>query len=354
MLAMIAAFLLQVSQPAGVTPAAATVQAAVPSPAASAAPQQAPKAAGSTPAPTVPALKPVELWQIRLAYLVGLAFLLIYLALASLLTRKRAGFLTAAIGEDGRYSTSKFQFLVWTGVVVFAYAALFAIYELRSITPGVPGWSLPPNVLLAMGFSVITMATAKGVTSSYVYSGRSPKLPAMRPARLADLVAADDSGIPDLSKVQMLIWTFIAIAVYVFQVNAAMGSGTDLGKFPDIDQTLMILMGIGQGAYLGTKIASGGGGATIAKLNPEFGPIGTSVAISGSGFGSQGVVLFGSATVVPASYRDTSVVFTVPATGNDGQVPTAGQQIYIAVLSADPANPNSVHASSTSVFTVTA
>jgi hypothetical protein len=286
------------------------------------------------------------------AYAAGAVAVVAYLALGSLLVKPSKGLLAASIGEDGRYSTSKFQFFVWTAVVVFAYVALFTVHWFRcGATCPAPSWQMASNVLLAMGFSVVTMATAKGVTSAYVYSGRVVKTPAMRPARLSDLVAGDDFGIPDLAKVQMLIWTAIAVVSYLFTVNGAILAATDPTDFPNIDSTLMVLMGIGQGAYLGAKIVSSAG-ASISKLTPDSGQIGIAVQIAGQGFGSQGVIQFGDSRVAPATWSDTSCSFTVPAAGAGGQPPVTGSTVYVAVLPTD-AMGNVLQATGTLQFKVT-
>jgi len=59
------------------------------------------------------------------------SYFLAYLALAaiywiSLLVTGSANPFHIAMGADGRLSTSKFQFFIWTGVVVFAYVLLFS------------------------------------------------------------------------------------------------------------------------------------------------------------------------------------------------------------------------------------
>src|SRR5882672_2042294 len=76
-------------------------------------------------------------------------------------------------GADGRRSTSKFQFLVWTTVIMFAYVALFIQ---RCETGNYAALDeIPRNLLLAMGFSGATMAAAKAITSGYVANGRVSK-----------------------------------------------------------------------------------------------------------------------------------------------------------------------------------
>lgn len=72
-------------------------------------------------------------------------------------------------------------------------------------------------------------------------------------------VVTDDENAPDLSKVQMLAWTALAGVIYLIKTFQMLGQyitgDNDLSQLPDIDTTLMALMGIGQAAYLGKKAA---------------------------------------------------------------------------------------------------
>lgn len=154
-------------------------------------------------------------------------------------------------GADGRPSASKLQWFLWTIVILFAYVAIYAARvqknDLRPIT------EIPTNVLIAMGFSITTMAAAKGITASYATSGRFPKVPAAekpkpdapnaavaaavatapqdsskpttRPAGPGDLVK-DDDGYPDLSKMQMLAWTLVAVVASQRRGCAGANPGT--------------------------------------------------------------------------------------------------------------------------------
>jgi hypothetical protein len=70
-----------------------------------------------------------------------------------------------------------------------------------------------------------------------------------------------------LGKVQLVLWTLIAVGVFLSQVVDLLhypghcppgaNSPCTVGNMglPDISQTLMILMGLGHGAYIGKKIA---------------------------------------------------------------------------------------------------
>jgi hypothetical protein len=290
-----------------------------------------------------------------LAYLLGFAAVMVYLFVANLIPKGPDGRKGLVVGEDGRLSTSKFQFFLWTGIVVFSYVALFVAdvenFAGKDSCPAPPSNSsqpgvladpwcrmadIPQNVLIAMGFTLITLATAKGVTTAYVASGRV--ISTKGSASLADLVTQDDGVTPDLSKVQMLTWTAIAAATYLFAVFKAIPTfqGAD---FPDINPTLMLLMGLGQAAYLGTKIVSAQN-TIISNLTPARGAgPGSQITINGSGFGtSLGTIQFGDVVAAPAmssggpQWSDTSVTFIIPPTQASGQPFAGGQTVYVAVL----------------------
>jgi hypothetical protein len=155
-------------------------------------------------------------------------------------------------GADGRLSTSKFQWLCWIVVVFFGYVALYA-HRAASGNPG-PLEGIPDNLLFAIGFSTTTMAAAKGITGGYVSSGRLRK-PDTAVNGVGDLMQ-DDGGTPELVKIQMLAWTFLSLTIYLMQVGSALGTQTPPAALPDLDATLMALMGLSQAGYLGKKLVT--------------------------------------------------------------------------------------------------
>jgi hypothetical protein len=156
-------------------------------------------------------------------------------------------------GSDGRPSTSKFQFFAWTAVVVFAYAAIYSLKISAQHFDAIN--EIPKNVLIAMGMSVISAAAAKSITVSYISTGRITKSVAAKGTTGFGAIFQDDAGFPDLSKVQMIAWTFIAIATYLIAVGSKIHQ-RDYSSLPDIDSALMVLMGLGHGAYLGKKLVT--------------------------------------------------------------------------------------------------
>ena len=150
-------------------------------------------------------------------------------------------------GADGRPSTSKFQFFAWTAVIVWGYAAIAARRWIDGAPPGEIG--MPTNLLILMGLGAGTALGAKLVTVSR--GGRAPL--ADSSARTYRSLVADDQGTPALEKIQVLAWTFVAIGVFavsVWQLLAATGPPSSL---PNVDDALLVLLGIGQVAYVGVK-----------------------------------------------------------------------------------------------------
>jgi hypothetical protein len=226
--------------------------------------------------------------------------------------------LQTAMGADGRLSTSKFQFLIWTAVVVFSYAWLYAGRAQNNRLEVIN--TIPQNVLLAMGISIVTMAGAKAITSSYILSGRINKPAPSEGASAADLVANDNEA-PDLTKIQMLVWTFVAAATYLVHVAGLAPAfytckpvETGGCAFPDIDAALMVLMGLGQGAYLGNKLVTVDT-PRITGSTPAGGAWGTKVKLTGAAFGAtpQWVTVNGvQVPVDPTAWKDNEIVVAIP------------------------------------------
>jgi hypothetical protein len=153
-------------------------------------------------------------------------------------------------GADGRPSTSKAQWWIWTVVVIFGYMAVFAERWLRG-DPSV-GITVPQNLLLAMGFSGASMVAAKAVTTTHVARGLIDKT---KTSKILGGILTDDDGVPDLGKIQNIAFTIIAVFVYVVRL-VMQGDANTLPVMVDIDPSLMLLMGLSHAGYLGAKVAT--------------------------------------------------------------------------------------------------
>jgi len=190
-------------------------------------------------------------------YLAGIVGLILFWIVLRLATKSKTS--SIITGEDGAPSTSKAQLVAWTAVVVFSYLALYWVRIRMGNFAALP--SIPHNVLIALGISGATAVAAKAiaVNSAANPAANPPQnaipLPAVQGQAILNSsgILLDDSGKPDIGKVQIVIWTIIALGVYLVTVVHAVHKGTP--DLPDIDRTLMILMGLGHSIYIGQKVA---------------------------------------------------------------------------------------------------
>jgi hypothetical protein len=198
-------------------------------------------------------------FQSVLIGLAGLGALWVVLGIASSFNLKKL-----ICGSDNSLSTSKFQLVLWTVVIVFSYLVMFSFLGKAK---NFADLGLPDNVLIVMGISATTAIAAKGIAVSNasaaakavgtpIVPGAGTVVVSSAAGSAAGLFQGDD-GMPDLGKVQLMIWTLIGICIYLTKVHHQLV--TQVRIMPDIDQTLMVLMGLGHGAYLGKKIAGNGG-----------------------------------------------------------------------------------------------
>jgi hypothetical protein len=251
-------------------------------------------------------------------YLIGLAVLTILWAAFRIMSGQW-NLMEIIRGVDNRWSTSKCQFFLWTIAAIFSYTSVYAALvgaHYSSILP-----EMPTHLLLAMGLSVTTALAAKGITVSQT-AGQNVN---NGNATLGDLVN-DDGGEIDLTKLQMLGWTVIALGAYLGNtahlINQIEFHPVTSGvKLPDIDTGLMVLMGLGQGAYLAKKVIAGST-VTISAINPSqvvHGAPDTPFILTGQGFGTaaSGSVINidgkPETGMTIQTWQDSKITFTIPA-----------------------------------------
>jgi len=161
-------------------------------------------------------------------------------------------------GADGRPSTSKFQFFLWTAVIVWGYSAVATGRWIDGASPGEIG--MPTNLFILMGLGAGTALGAKLVTVSR--GGRAAL--ADSTARTYRSLVADDDGNPALEKIQVLAWTFVAVGVFVLSVWQILGASGPSSSLPNVDDALLVLLGIGQVAYVGVKALPRPAGPPVA------------------------------------------------------------------------------------------
>lgn len=255
-------------------------------------------------------------------------------------------------GEDGRLSVSKTQVGIWTATIAYSYVTLYAAraFSENSLHPID---TIPRNVLIALGLSTLTAIGAKAITVNKIGTNQIQKSDKIGEAGLGDLVAADNSS-PDLTKVQLLFWTLVSVAIYVALTNdslhnyfgmmncAAEPPAHDTTRhleclaLPNIDTVLMVLMGLAHGTYLGGKLTQANL-PRISSVSPMSGYPGTNVVLQGADLGTVtgalylgGMAYWGSPSSV--TWADTTIGFAWPDKDATGNPWVPGTSVAIAVV----------------------
>jgi hypothetical protein len=147
--------------------------------------------------------------------------------------------------ETNTYSLSKLQFYLWTVAALFGYAYLFIsrVHVQGSSWPDVPV-TLPGVIVVAAGTAVGSqiVSTVKGS------KGAGEERPS-----LADFVTS--GGVVAADRVQMLLWTLLGFALFLYSVWQLQPGSISEATFPAVPERLLVLMGISSAGYLGGKMA---------------------------------------------------------------------------------------------------
>lgn len=218
-------------------------------------------------------------------------------------------------GADGAPSTSKLQWFVWLLVIIYSYALLWTV---RAFGGDYSALShVPTNLLAVLGFSGGTMVAAKGITSSQVSSkqvAKRSKSTAVGAVAPPGGILADDSGEPELAKVQIVGFTIIAVGIFLATVLHQLRTTPVHTSLPNIDSSLLVLMGISQGAYLGKKLVTAGSPGLYQPSNGTVKP-GSSISVEGVSLGASQAgseLLINGHSVSVTAWSDTSLSFPIP------------------------------------------
>ncbi|MGE0771360.1 MAG: hypothetical protein AB7K37_06600 [Cyclobacteriaceae bacterium] len=215
---------------------------------------------------------------IALALVVAL-FWLIRLVLAP-----KRPFTDFLVGDSGRYSLSRLQATVWAiAIIGYQLSVMLTLWYHQRFD----AYSLvfAEETIWLLGLSYGSYITVKGISSNPNLGGGQRAFVLKSQRTFADLISSDE-GL-DLSRFQMLIWTFIAVFVFFNSVDTylanlmkACATGADLKVFfptfdfqdearilPTIDMSFLVLMGLSQGAYIGRKLVPS---HKVAEFRQEY------------------------------------------------------------------------------------
>ena len=198
-------------------------------------------------------LEEVNVNQIMAAFVISAGSILAIALIFKKLSRKP---LIEIIFNSGGYPTlSKFQFLLWTIVIAFSYLAIQIIVITGTDYSGEYLLNnIPENLLALMGISV-----AVPIINSNIKHASSKKL--VDDKKFFGTMFYNTEGSLDLARLQMFLWTIIGIGIFLYILFDQVMTLTTIEELfiPDVSPTLLILMGLSQTAYLGSKIAKNNG-----------------------------------------------------------------------------------------------
>ncbi len=141
------------------------------------------------------------------------------------------------------YSLSKTQLAIWTALIgcVYIYLALYCHTDLKAIV-------VNATALTLLGISAGTTTAAGVIDQSQANTPATPPRHQNAPSEgfIKDILS-DQNGV-SIHRFQNVVWTVIAVAIYLYKVHQ------DQSSLPNLDNTLIILTGISSAAYLSLKI----------------------------------------------------------------------------------------------------
>jgi|GEM_PF-905842 len=236
-----------------------------------------------------------SLLQVGQAWLWTALLMVAFLALVGIaLNGRPAGVI---IDNRNRVSLSKFQAVLWTVLVLSALittaAARVAVgAALPAASGGVLAFTLPPELLAAMGIALTSLVASPVLLSNKTNQPEAEPetlaLAAAKTKRAPDMAVssgsvvgwrsadcaqwldmfrgdeASNAGAPDLSKVQQFLITLVLAAIYAgslwggFTDAKAPFLGAAAGWLPPLEPNFVWLMGISHAGYLAYKAAPHG------------------------------------------------------------------------------------------------
>jgi hypothetical protein len=161
---------------------------------------------------------------------------------------KRYWFLTMLLlePENQTYSLSRAQFLSWLTVIAWCYLFLYYTHGFIEERWGFPNLG---NSIYAFLISLGTLIAAQATNRAMGVKGAGEEHPSV-----ADLVV--HGGVIALDRVQQIIWTLIALGMFVRITVSTFSTATEL---PGIPTEMLALMGLSSAGYLGGKLVRGPG-----------------------------------------------------------------------------------------------
>ncbi|HZL21826.1 MAG TPA: hypothetical protein VFC05_00760 [Nitrososphaeraceae archaeon] len=254
--------------------------------------------------------------------------IIVTLSAIHILHKSKSRFFDIIRTPDMDPSLSLFQFLVWTWVVIFSFVLVYTIKILAG-DYNLAGSVIPGNLLVLMGISTavpiisttITRAyyerdlTEENSIANYFESKKPEDLKKLEDRRKENPVSKMlmENNKPTLGRYQMFAWTFIGIFIYLFSLSALVSSSDqpqEIRKMsvPDVDITIVVLMGLSSTAFLGLKAVNSY--MQIREVLPETVKTGGQLQIFGRNFGVEADTVWIGDKAIKSSDQPTTLVWT--------------------------------------------
>ena len=206
-------------------------------------------------------------------------FIIVIVAILGTL-KKKFGIYDFFIGDEGTYSLSRLQAVLWALVIIsFQISVIFALLKGKGTLLYYEA-SFSESSIWLLGLSLSSYVAVKSIMVNKISKHPSIKDSRSKNPEWCDILITDEKL--DFAKLQMLIWTIIAIFAYLSSCYYFLGhllvdtqqnitcmfrhfyedyasikidnSCPELPFVPYLPWTFVVLMGLSQGAYVGKKL----------------------------------------------------------------------------------------------------
>jgi len=220
--------------------------------------------------------------NLAITYVITVAALLILRIIMGILTGGKFTFRRLILGKDNGLSVSQLQAAFCTIIVLAAYIAVYSSnFLLGQYNPII---NIPGNLLILAGLSYATYVGAGSITQTQLERSYQEKTGVAPPTGEYIPKETDHSGSPgdlvntdenqtDLTKFQLIAWNLVAAVIFWIALHQsldhflAVSNAAASLNFPDIDQTLLALVGIGQGTYIANKALKNKATAAVTTIS---------------------------------------------------------------------------------------
>jgi hypothetical protein len=181
----------------------------------------------------------VQLHKVYVDWVIALWLAILFLVMAGVVAcALYTDMLREGHSVDGArrpYSLGRTQMAWWFFLIVISYNYIWLVTGDRD--------TIPPSLLGLMGISAATALAATTISSRNASAGQVPS-----PSKgwWRDLVA-DEHGEVALDRLQIVVWTIVLTSVFLMSVIWEL-------TMPEFNATLLALMGISSGTYIGFKL----------------------------------------------------------------------------------------------------